>query len=51
MSKVKLMLGNAVVISLIFRRILGPIVLGRAPNHFVLGVQLVAPGEKGSLYQ
>ena len=30
---------------LIFRRILGPYVLGWAPNHFVLGAQL-APGEK-----
>ena len=45
MSKEKLMLGNAVEISLIFRRILGPFVLGWAPNHFVLGAQL-APGEK-----
>ena len=45
MSKAKLMLGNAVEISLIFRRILGPLVLGWAPNHFVLGAQL-APGEK-----
>ena len=40
MSKAKLMLGNAVEISLIFRRILGPQVLGWAPNHFVLGAQL-----------
>ena len=40
----KLMFGNAVEISLIFRRILGPLVLGWAPNHFVLGTQL-APGE------
>ena len=39
------MLGNAVEISLMFRRILGPLVLGWAPNHFVLGAQL-APGEK-----
>ena len=45
MSKAKLMLGNAVEISLIFPRILGPFVLGWAPNHFVLGAQL-APGEK-----
>ena len=43
MSKAKLMLGNAVEISL--PRILGPFVLGWAPNHFVLGAQL-APGEK-----
>ena len=28
-----------------FRRILGPLVMGWAPNHFVLGAQL-APGEK-----
>ena len=46
MIKAKLMFGNAVEISLIFRRILGPLVLGWAPNHFVLGAQL-APGEKG----
>ena len=45
MSKAKLMLGNAVEICLIFRRILGPLVWGWAPNHFVLGAQL-APGEK-----
>ena len=45
MSKVKLMLGNTVEISLIFRQILGPLVLGWAPNHFVLGAQL-APGKK-----
>ena len=45
MSEAKLMLGNAVEISLIFRWILGPLVLGWAPNHFVLGAQL-APGEK-----
>ena len=45
MSKAKLMLGNAVEISLIFRRILGPLVLGWAPNHFVLEAQL-APGDK-----
>ena len=45
MSKTKLMHGNAVEISLIFRRILGPLVLGWAPNRFVLGAQL-APGEK-----
>ena len=44
------MLGNAVEISLIFHRILGPLVLGWAPNNFVLGAQL-APGEKKvSLY-
>ena len=45
MSKAKLMLGNAVEISLIFRRNLGPLVLGWAPNHFVLGAQL-APDKK-----
>ena len=39
------MLDNGVEMSLIFRRILGPLVLGWAPNHFVLGAQL-APGEK-----
>ena len=31
--------------SLIFHRILGPLVLRWAPNHLVLGAQL-APGEK-----
>ena len=31
--------------SLIFCRILGPLVFGWAPNHFVLGAQL-SPGEK-----
>ena len=31
--------------SLIFCQILGPLVLGWAPNDFVLGAQL-APGEK-----
>ena len=45
MSKAKLMLGNAVEISLIFHGILGPLVLGLAPNHFVLGAQH-APGKK-----
>ena len=39
------MLGNGVEMSLIFRRILGPLSLDWAPNHFVLGAQL-APGEK-----
>ena len=39
------MLGNGVEISLIFHGILGPLVLGWAPNHFVLGAQ-VAPGGK-----
>ena len=39
------MLGNAVEISLIFPLILGPLVLGWAPNHFALGAQL-APDEK-----
>ena len=39
------MLGNAVEISLIFRQILGPLVFGWAPNHFVLVAQL-SPGEK-----
>ena len=41
----KQMLGNGVEMSLIFRRILGPLVLGWAPNHFALGAQL-APGKK-----
>ena len=39
------MLGNGVEKSLIYRRILGPLILGWAPNLFVLGAQL-APGEK-----
>ena len=38
------MLDNGVEMSLIFRQILGPLVINWAPNHFVLGVQL-APGE------
>ena len=38
------MLGNGGEMSLIYRRFLGPLVLGWAPNHFVLGAQL-APGE------
>ena len=40
------MFGNGIEISLIYRQILGPLVLGWAPNHFHLGAQL-APGEKG----
>ena len=39
------MLGNGVEMSLIFHRILGPLVLGWVPNHFVFGAQ-VAPGKK-----
>ena len=39
------MLGNGFEMSLVFRRILGPLVLGWAPNHFVLGAQL-ALGKK-----
>ena len=39
------MLGNGVKMGIIFRRIQGPLFLGWAPNHFVLGAQLV-PGEK-----
>ena len=39
------MLGSGDEMSLIFPRILGPLVLVR-PNHLVLGVQL-APGKKG----
>ena len=42
---VEQMLVNGVEMSLVFRRILGPLVLGWAPNHFVLGAQL-ALGEK-----
>ena len=45
MSKAKLMPSNAVEISLIFRQILGTLVLGWTPNHLALGAQL-APGEK-----
>ena len=41
---------NFVEISSIFCQILGPLVLGWAPNHFILGAQL-ATGEKNiSLY-
>ena len=36
---------NFVEISSIFCRILGPLVLGWAPNYFILGAQL-ATGEK-----
>ena len=36
---------NCVEMSSIFCRILGPLVFGWAPNHFILGAQL-APGEK-----
>ena len=36
-------LDNGVEMSLIFQPILGPLVFGWAPNHFVLGAQL-APG-------
>ena len=39
------MLGNGVEMSLIFCGVLGPLVLGWAPSHFVLGAQL-AHGEK-----
>ena len=35
------MFGNAVEICLIFCRILGPLVSGWAPNHFVLGAQQI----------
>ena len=34
------MIGNGVEMSSIFYRILGPLVLGWAPNYFVLGAQL-----------
>ena len=45
-----LWVGIGVGISLIYRQILGPLVLGLASNHFLLGAQL-APGEKKvSLY-
>ena len=39
------MLGSGDEMRLIFRQILGPLVLGWAPNNFVLGAQL-ASGEK-----
>ena len=42
------MLDNGVEMSLIFRRILGPLVLSWAPNNFVLGAQL-ARGEKSQV--
>ena len=42
------MFGNGVEISLIYRQILGPLVLDWAPNHFLLGAQL-ASGEKRSV--
>ena len=34
------MLGNGGKMSLVFHRILGHLVLGWAPNHFVVGAQL-----------
>ena len=37
--------GNGVEMGLVFHRILGPLVLGWAPNCFALGAQL-ALGEK-----
>ena len=43
------MLDNGVEMCLIFRQILGLLVLSWAPNHFVLGAQL-APGEKNGLF-
>ena len=39
------MLGNGVEMSFILHQILGPLVVGWAPNHFGSGAQL-APGEK-----
>ena len=39
------MLDNGIKMILIFGQTLGPLVLGWAPNHFVLGAQL-APGDK-----
>ena len=34
------MFGNGVEISLIYRQILGPLVLGLAPNHFPLSASV-----------
>ena len=45
MSKAKLMLGNAIDISLIFPLNPGPLSFWLAPNHFVLEAQL-ATGQK-----
>ena len=45
--RVKQMFGNGVEINLFYRQILGPLVLGWAPYHFLLGAQL-APGKKRS---
>ena len=44
------MLGNGIELGLIFGQTLGPLVLGWAPNHFVLGAQLAPGEEKVSLY-
>ena len=44
------MLGNGIEMSLIFGQTLGPLVLGCAPNHFVLGTQLAAGEKKVSLH-
>ena len=38
----KAWLGNGDAMSLIFRKILGPLVLGWAPNYIVVGAQLAA---------
>ena len=39
------MCGTGITMSLLFRQILGPLILCWAPDHFLLGAQL-APGEK-----
>ena len=40
------MLGNGVAMNLFFHRILGPLILGWALNHFVLGAQLASGKER-----
>ena len=42
------MLGNGGKMSLVFHRILGHLVLGWAPNHFVVGAQLALCKKKVS---
>ena len=42
----KQMIGNGVEMSSIFYGILDPLVLGWAPNHFLLGAQLATVGQR-----
>ena len=42
----KQMIGNGAEMSSIFYGILDPLVLGWAPNHFLLGAQLATGGQR-----